>query len=373
MVRQSAAAFFLLLAAAAARAGPYTETGVNGYIDPATWRHADPLGPNAVLNPLFRGWATAVLEYAPSDQAWSGPGVWNDPTKALGPATGQNFDIVSLGELNREEIDQGDWPGHITLVFGDPCDPNDRNGIRNDQGYDFAVFENAFVSKLATPLGSFEGQMIAELAYVEVSTDGRTFARFPSVSLTPKPVGVYGTIEISNVYNLAGKHPNANGVCTGTPFDLEELKDHPDIVSGLVDLNDIRYVRIVDIPGSGDFLDDATSRIDPNTWPQWGPYAERHPIYDCWPTWGSGGFDLEAVGVLHEQQYSADINLDGRVDLLDLMLLSSAWHGHFDQEPWIERCDLARPGDLFIDARDFAVFAMQWRAIESWRAKPEHE
>jgi len=373
MARQSAAAFIFLLAATAARAGPYTETGVNGYIDPATWRHADPLGPNAVLNPLFRGWATGVVEYAPSDQTWSGPGVWNDPNKALGPATGQNFDIVSLGELTRDEIERGDPPGRITLVFGDPCDPNDHSGIRNGRGYDFAVFENAFVSQLATPLGSFEGQMIAELAYVEVSSDGRVFARFPCVSLTPKPVGVYGTIEVSNVYNLAGKHPNANGVCTGTPFDLEELTDHPDVISGQVDLNDIRYVRLVDVPGTGDFLDDAPSQTDPATWPHWGHYAELHPIYDAWPTWGSGGFDLEAVGVLHEQQYSADINLDGVVDLLDLMLLSSAWQSRFAQRQWIQRCDLAQGEDLFIDGRDFAVFAAQWRRVESWRAEPKHD
>ena len=369
----TAGVLFCLGAACVALGGPYTESGVNGYIDPVTWRHGNPLGSNAVLNPIFRGWATKVVEYSPADQAWSGLGVWNDPNKALGPATGQNFDVVSLGELDRKEIDQGLAPGHITLVFGDPRDPNDRTAIRNGPGHDFAMFENAFLSQLSTSLGSLQGQMLAELAYVEVSTNGRDFVRFPSVSLTPSPTGRYGTIEISNVHNLAGKHPNANGVCTGTPFDLEDLAGQPQVLSGAVDLNNIRYVRIVDVPGGGDFLDDATGCVAPGTWPDWTHYPASHPIYDMWPTWGSGGFDLEAVGVLHEQEFSADINLDGTVDYQDLAILASAWQCRFGDEHWNGRCDLARRKDLFIDGSDFAVFAAQWRHIERWRAEFKDE
>jgi hypothetical protein len=353
---------------AAAHGGPYTETGINGYIDPMTWRHADPLAPKAVLNPIWRGWATKVVEYSPAaDQTWSGP--WNDPNKALGPATGQSFDVVSLGELNQKQITLGLAPGHITLAFGDPGDPNNRAAIRNGKGYDFVVFENAFLSQFSTPMGSVQGQMLAELAYVEVSTNGRDFVRFPSVSLTPGRVGPYGTIEISNVHNLAGKHPNANGICTGTPFDLEDLARQPLVLSGAVDLNDIRYVRIVDVPGSGDFLDDATEQIDPNTWPKWACYTQNHPIYDMWPTWGSGGFDLEAIGVLREQEWPADINLDGVVDYQDLSLLAWAWQCRFGDEHWNGRCDLAQPKNLVIDGRDFAVFAAQWRHVERWRTQ----
>jgi hypothetical protein len=358
-------------AAVAALGGPYTEPGVNGYVDPVTWHHANPLGPNAVLNPIFRGWATEVVEYSLADYVLSG--VWNDPTKALGPATGQSFDVVSLGELDQKETTKGLAPGHITLAFGDPRDPNNRAVIRNGKGYDFAVFENAFISQFTTQMGSLQGQMLAELAYVEVSTNGRDFVRFPSVSLTPGRVGPYGTIEVSNVHNLAGKHPNANGICTGTPFDLEELASRPQVLSGAVDLNDIRYVRIVDVPGNGDFYDDATECVAPGTGPQWRHYLENHPIYDMWPTWGSGGFDLEAIGILREQEYSADINLDGVVDYQDLAALASAWLCRFGDKHWNGRCDLAQPKDLFIDGRDFAVFAAQWRHVERWRAEFKNE
>lgn len=301
----------------------------------------------------------------PADvNCWDG---WCDPDKALGPATGENFHIVSLGELDGAGIADGCQPGQITLLFGDPWDANDPNHICNVRGYDFVVFENAFLSGYDTGGGSICGQMLAELAFVEVSTNGTDFARFASVSLTTAPVGKYGTIETSDVYNLAGKHPNAYGVCTGTAFDLSRLSNHPLVLTGVVDLNDIRYVRIVDIPGSGDFGDQATEHIDPATWPEWAAYDANHPVYDAWVTWGSGGFDLEAVGVLYEQQHSADINLDGIVDWYDFALFASAWRTHFGQHLWIARCDLSEPKDSVTDMKDFAIFVGQWLKTEQWR------
>ena len=165
------------------------------------------------------------------------------------------------------------------------------------------------------------------------------------------------------MHNLAGKHPNANGICEGTPFDLDDLVGHPSVVDGLVDLNHIYYVRIVDIPGSGDFSDEAQTAIDPNTGEY---YTAPHPIYDQWPTIGSGGFDLEAIGVLHKQQIGADINLDGIVDALDLDLMNAAWLSQFGQASWNGRCDLAPPKDGIVDEQDFRVFASQWGQVEPW-------
>lgn len=346
-------------------AGPYTEVGLNAYIGDDR-RHANPLSDgDARLNPIFRGWATGFENYLPADDVWSGD--WDDPVKALGPATGDNFDVVSLGDLSAAEISAGHPPGQITFTFGNPGDANDVNHIRDVNGYDFVVFENGFLSNYNTGGGSVQGQMLAELAHVEVSSNGVDFIRFASVSLTPGAVGPYGTIEVSDVFNLVGKHPNAYGVCTGTAFDLLVLANHPLVESGTVDINDIHYVRIVDIPGSGDFFDRASEHVDPNTWPNWQNYYANLAVYDAWVTEGSGGVDLEAVGVLNEQEYSADINLDGRVDFLDFALLGSAWGRHFGQAGWIGRCDLAEPKDLVIDGRDLAAFAGQWLKTEKWR------
>jgi len=358
--------FAVVTTVAAAVGGPYTEVGVSGYIGD-DWHHADPLGDSdARINPVFRGWATGIRDYLPADDDWWG-GDWNDPNKALGPATGDTFDIVSLGDLDANEIAQGRPPGRITLIFGDPCVPGDPNHIRDVNGYDFAVFENGFMSLSNTGGGSVQGQMLAELAYVEVSSNGIDFVRFGSVSLTTNPPGPYGTIEISDVFGLAGKHPNGYGVCTGTPFDLHQLACHPLVVNGTVDINDICYVRIIDIAGSGDFYDSAMELVDPDTWPDWAGYDSNHPVYDAWVTEGSGGLDLEAVGVLKEQEFSADINLDGLVDWFDFALLASAWQSHFGQSKWIDRCDLAEPKDMVVDIRDIGVLSWQWLKTEKWR------
>lgn len=219
------------------------------------------------VNPLFFGWATGHSGYYRSDSSLQ----YSDAALALGPVTGDTFDVVSLGDLPTGSTQ----PGTITLSYSRP--------LANLPGADFVVFENGTYSLYTTPGGSVIGQVWAELAYVEVSSDGLNFARFPSRSLTANPVGAYGTLDPTNVYNLAGKHVNAFGESWGTPFDLEALKTHP-LVGGaapLVDLGDIRYVRIVDVPGTGSFLDDTGA-----------------PIYDAWLTVGSGGFDLEAVGAV---------------------------------------------------------------------------
>lgn len=279
----------LLLAWAGALAGPYSaawndpanpyDAPIPGFIGPDGEGNArvqdsgEVMHPNNFVNPLFFGWADGWTNYFPA------PGVtamWQQPGQATGPVTGDNFHIVSLGDLNESQIANGDAPGTITLTFARP--------IRNKSGADFAVFENGFVSLGGAGVA---GQVFAELAYVEVSSDGVHFARFPSYSLTPGGVGAYGTVDASNVFGLAGKHINAYGFSWGTPFDLQWLADHPLVLGGKVDLNAITSMRFVDIPGDGSSKDSSLS-----------------PIYDAWLTWGSGGFDLEAVGVIsHDMDF----------------------------------------------------------------------
>lgn len=225
------------------------------------------LHPENQVNPLFFGWADGVTAYTPA------PGVaptWMNSSLALGPVTGDNFDIVSLGDLNATQIESGVLPGSITLTFAPP--------LRDKTGADFVVFENGLVSLGGAGVA---GQILAELAYVEVSSDGETFARFPSRSLTPARVGSFGTIDASHVFGLAGKHANALGESWGTPFDLAWLKENSLVTAGRVNLDAVTHIRVVDIPGDGSFRDSSGA-----------------PIYDAWVTAGSGGHDLEAIGVI---------------------------------------------------------------------------
>ncbi len=333
-------------------AGPYNEPGIPGYVGP-DGRHADPRDLDAVINPIFRSWATEVVSYEPATGIED---PFNDPGKALGPVTGDMYDIVSLGDLDEQQIVKGVPPGRITVSFSEP--------IPRGPGFEIVVFENGM---------TYNQRVFAELAYVEVSSDGVHFARFSSVSLTPGPV-YYGdanmaTIDGANVHNLAGKHPNNYEACFGTPFDLDELAAEPNVAAGLVDINNIWYVRIVDIPGNGAFHDEGVRHIEPNTWPNWDYYDVNHPIYDPWDqlqVYFSAGFDLEAVGVLHPQQCAGDTNLDGIVDGDDLIQFASSWLSHFGQPRWNSRCDVAGPKDLVINFADFAVLAAKWRQTEQW-------
>ena len=187
----------------------------------------------------------------------------------------QDGGFNSLGELTTAEIAADDSPGYLTVTFP--------TGISNGDGHDFAVFENGFRH------GTNEDGMLglfAEFAYVDVSTNGSDFARFPAVSQNLAPItgsGAFAGFDVTNVHNLAGKH--AAGF--GTPFDLSDVLSDPLVGSGQLDLANIQYVRLVDIPGSGDFLD-----------------SQGNPIIDSWPTMGSGGFDFRlgkglGIGVLN--------------------------------------------------------------------------
>ncbi len=288
---------FLAASATLAEAGSYsaplgTQTGVPdapipGFIGPegagvAPFLSDPPSGND--YNPLFRAWATGYQNYSPT----SNPNSFQNPALALGPVTAADdpnpvwFDIVSLGEVYTSQIGTVD-PGEITLTFDAP--------IFDGPGADFAVFENGFEAPAGSPL------VFAELAFVEVSTDGDHWVRFPAISNTPELSSSTAPIDATDVYNLAGKHVNnvdANQILQswGTPFDLSTLETHPDTqgVSPLVDLNNINYVKIIDIPGTGDIVD-----------------SEDNPIYDAHADDGTtNGFDLEALGVIWRHQTAAD-------------------------------------------------------------------
>lgn len=184
---------------------------------------------------------------------------WKTPAKALGKAVGDSYDIVCLGD-----------GGTITMTFSTP--------IANGDGFDFAVFENVF------------NDTFLELGWVEVSSDGTHFCRFPNYYGGTAAVGSYGAHSPTDIYGLASKYRQGYG----TPFDLQELQNAYDaILNGtatflgadyaesitenfpFLDLNNIGYVRIVDIVGDGSAMDATGSKC----------------IYDPYPTVGTAGFN----------------------------------------------------------------------------------
>ncbi len=250
----------------------------------------------------FVSWATHIevirgyINIADTTQIYDGSNraSYGLPEYALGKATGNYSNVVSLGD-----------GGMATLQFDRP--------IINGPGPDFAVFENGY------------GDHFLELAFVEVSTDGQRFVRFPAWSHTPvdAQVGGFGALNPTNIHNFAGKYR----VGYGTPFDLEDLAD-----STGIDLNNIRFVRIIDVVGCVDCGFESRD-------------ADGNIVNDPWPTpFHTGGFDLEAVGVInagesdtptsaiipaekniriHPNPFSNKINVDApegcTVHLLDIM------------------------------------------------------
>ena len=211
----------------------------------------------------FTGWATGIEVVRgylkKSDPHFSIGGnnraTAGSPSDALGFPDGNT---VSLGD-----------EGSATLTFAAP--------IINGQGFDFAVFENG-------------GPTYLELAFVEVSSDGAHFFRFPahSQTQTATQIGAFGTPEASYLNNLAGKY----SAQYGTPFDLSELPD-----DNLLDKNNITHVRIIDVVGS----------IDPEfaTFDSFG-----NAVNESYPTpFASCGFDLQAVGVIHQRNLGLNDNL----------------------------------------------------------------
>ena len=100
---------------------------------------------------------------------------------------------------------------------------------------------------------------------------------------------------MTNVYNLAGKHATN----WGTPFDLAELASHSLVAAGLLDLSAVRYVRLVDVVGSGELFD-----ANGNLIPGIARDSLGNAILDNWVTFDSGGFDylglhVGAIGLLN--------------------------------------------------------------------------
>lgn len=179
---------------------------------------------------------------------------YGEAANAPGPADNS---MVSLGDK-----------GYAILEL----DPAARDGA----GVDIAIFENGLYSP-----PSQDSMIFAELAFVEVSSDGEHFVRFPAISntQTDTQLGSFTEINSHALYNLAGAAP----AFKGAGFDLAELAD-----SSGVDISHITHVRVRDVGGC---IDPAYASYD----------AQGNIINDPWPTnFNSSGFDLDAVAVLHE-------------------------------------------------------------------------
>lgn len=201
-------------------------------------------------NSMLGFWANGVVDYSRGYQDYQDP--------ALGDASyGVATDI--LGSAG-SSFSLGDG-GSITVTM--------ESVVVNGSGDDFVVFENGFV---------WEG-VYMELGFVEVSSNGTDFSRMPALCRHVEQPGPWGTSDPADFYNLAG---NFEG---GTGFDLQDLIAAGDanVAMGLVDLDSILFVRVVDVIGDvagGGATQDYLGRA----------------VADPYPTPGAGcGMDITGV------------------------------------------------------------------------------
>lgn len=205
--------------------------------------HAD----SSVIN----GWAAQVTVAR---------GFLNAADTSLGKVT-HGSPADATGEADNQVVSLGDG-GVATYMLDTP--------LSDGEAFDFAVYENSFSDDFL------------ELAFVEVSSDGEHFIRFPSVSLTQTEtqIGAFDMLQATQLHNFAGKYR----AFFGTPFDLAELSD-----SANIDINKITHIRIRDVIGS---LNNDIATYD----------SEGNRVNDPWPTdFASGGFDLDAVALINLQ------------------------------------------------------------------------
>jgi hypothetical protein len=246
------------------------------YLPSHTWAQFPPPAGQSGSTAIFKD-SSVFINWAKTCSIQLGYIDITDTTITYGGSNKANYGVASdaLGMSDEHVVSLGDG-GIATLTF----DPS----IKNGTGFDFAVFENGLTDTFL------------ELGFVEVSSDGNRFVRFPSTSLTPESsqIGTFGFLDATKINNLAGKYR----LFYGTPFDLEELKD-----SSGIDLMQITNVRIIDVVGC------VTSIY--TTFDSYG-----HKINDPWPTrFHTGGFDLDAVGVIHEYSQSISENSGNNIHI----------------------------------------------------------
>lgn len=220
---------------------------------------------------LFKGWAHSVTSFQPGPRlagANSSPADYGSAASVTGPpdSAGVTYPVADGSPVPAAPVLSLGDGGQVTLRFSPP--------LADGEGADFAVFENGFTTSSTS--------LFAELALVEASSNGTDFVRFPAVSCTQTSTQISNalTLDPRNLHNLAGKHPAGYG----TPFDLAELAG----AGAALDVNRITHLRIVDV--IGDVKTDRGTREANGNW-----------INDPYPTnYQTGGFDLDAIGVIHE-------------------------------------------------------------------------
>ncbi|MCB9898924.1 MAG: hypothetical protein H6825_13045 [Planctomycetes bacterium] len=189
-------------------------------------------------------YASLVVDVSPGPFSGGDPDITLDDPHGLGPSQG-SFHVFQLGV-----------GGSITLRLDSLA--------KDGPGTDLIVYENPFfVQGMGDPTATY-----VEALYVEVSSNGLDFARFPTRYSGPagphlgpggQDIGVPNTwyrgfagVMTVSAGTLLGEDPFDVVGGGGDAFDFADLQTQPEVVQGDVVLSAIRYVRLVDVEGGVD-------------------------------------------------------------------------------------------------------------------------
>ena len=198
----------------------------------------------------------------------------------------------------------------ITVTFGRP--------VPRQGGWNFAVFNNAFLSTAPglinrgggtnyvhdgsgtnrVPVARGYNFVWTKPAFVDASSDATNWARFPVTywntdilfqASVPDNPDHWLSQDVTMIDGLAGR----SILQYGTPFSLSTLTNAPQVISGVVDLNNIRYIRLTDVIGDGSTTDQYGNVI-------YSPYYDgtQLPALVATPDSSTDGFCLRGVAIL---------------------------------------------------------------------------
>jgi hypothetical protein len=256
------------------------------------------------------GWATGWQDYVQPDPSSGGFSHNNsNQTDSIDNAVLGAPTDFTLNGTTKHVLSLGHGAS-ITLTFG--------QAVPRQGGWNFAVFNNAFLSMASGLINRgggtnyvYDGQgtnlapvvrgdnfVWTKPAFVDASSDATNWARFPVTywntdilfqATVPDSPDHWLSQDVTMIDGLAGKAV----LQYGTPFSLSALTNTPQVISGLVNLDNIRYIRLTDVIGDGSTTDQYGNAI-------YSPYYDGTQLPALVPTPDSStdGFCLRGVAIL---------------------------------------------------------------------------
>ncbi len=276
--------------------------------------------------------AVAVVDYAPGSNASP---AYLDPTAALGSPerfTGEGIfpSVVSpfSPPYNVGEIVSIGAGGHLIVQFDSPVvdDPNNLYGI------DLLIFNNAGFIDTNYPSGIVGGVFGNDGGIIEVSPDGKNWVVVPQTAAT----GLWPTLG----YLDAGPYDPKPG---SEPTDFTRPVDPSLTMDDMMGLNHEQVIQKYRGSGGGVGIDLAGTGL-----------AQITYVRISNPAGATASIEIDAFAKV-TPRLPGDVNLDGVVNVDDLLLLISVWGPHI---PGGMPADFDNNGVINVD--DLLIVISNW-------------